>query len=129
MTVPPLPSNAPIGGHPSSAGGPAAGKSGAGAPRESVAERALGVVILFVFWTAFASLASGLALFVAVPGEPTGELLLRSGLLGLLLMPILRVLTIVATAARQKDRMTVAATLTVLGILLALTIRDAFVRR
>ena len=58
-------------------------------------------------------------------GSQAGALLLMGGMLGLLLMPLLRLFETLVSAIRQGDRLTFAATLAVLAILGALTIRDA----
>ena len=53
------------------------------------------------------------------------HLCLSAGLLGLLLMPLLRLAWTLATAIRQRDWLMFVATLAVLAILGALTLRDA----
>lgn len=88
-------------------------------------ERVLAAVMLAVFWAAFSSLAAGLMLSVWHPRDDLGAELLNAGLLALLTMPILRLLTAVVSAARCRDWLTMGATLAVLGILFALTLRDA----
>lgn len=92
---------------------------------ESPVERVLSAVMLVVFGCAFAALAAGLALWVWQPHGDAGALTLAAGLLGLLLMPILRLAAAIATAIRERDWLTLGATLAVLGILCALTLRDA----
>ena len=94
-------------------------------PLESTFERAVGRVMLIAFWTAFTTLAAGLLLWLARPSSDAGTIGLSAGLLGLLTMPLLRLAAVVATAARERDWVTLGSTLLVLGILLALTIRDA----
>lgn len=94
-------------------------------PIESFLERVLSTVTLAVFWAAFSALAAGLMLSVARPGDDLGAVLLDAGLLALLAMPILRLLTAAVVAARGRDWLTMGATLAVLGILFALTLRDA----
>ena len=92
---------------------------------ESRVERALSPALIVVFWTAFVCLVAGLGLWAGVPRGTLGDRLLTAGLLGLLTLPILRLIAIVATAARQRDWLLVASTLAVLTILGALTLRDA----
>jgi uncharacterized membrane protein len=92
---------------------------------ESAFERIVSILILVAFWSAFICLGSGLATWLAVPGAAIALELLESGLLGLLALPLLRLVAAVASASRNRDWMTVAATLAVLGILFALTLRDA----
>ena len=92
---------------------------------ESSFERVTGAVMLVAFWVAFATLALGLAIWIAAPGSDAGALYLSGGLLGLLLMPLLRLAWTLATAIRQRDWLMFMATLAVLAILGALTLRDA----
>ena len=92
---------------------------------ESIVERLVGVSMLVVFWAAFACLALGLGLWVANHSSEWGALLLAGGLLGLMVMPTLRLIAILAAAYRERDWMLLGATLTVLAILLVLTLRDA----
>ena len=92
---------------------------------ESSFERVTGAVMLVAFWVAFATLAVGLAIWIAVPASDAGDLYLSAGLLGLLLMPLLRLAWTLATAIRQRDWLMFMATLAVLAILGALTLRDA----
>jgi hypothetical protein len=93
---------------------------------ESAAERLLTVVILAVFWSAFTCLAAGLAYWLAAPAATAATHLLEAGMAGLLALPVLRLLTAVASAARTRDWMTMGATVVVLMILFALTLRDAY---
>ena len=92
---------------------------------QSSAERVVAGLALALFWCAFASLAVGLAIWVTDHGSQASALLLMGGMLGLLLMPLLRLFETLVSAFRQGDRLTFAATLAVLAILGALTIRDA----
>ena len=92
---------------------------------ESSLERVTAAVMLVAFWMAFTTLAVGLALWVAVPASDAGGLCLSGGLLGLLLMPLLRLAWTLATAIRRRDWLMFTATLAVLAILGALTLRDA----
>jgi Protein of unknown function (DUF1634) len=92
---------------------------------DSPAERVLATITLIAFWAAFISLGAGLAVRVATPGGAAGESLLRTGLIGLMTLPILRVAATIATASRTRDWLLLKATLAVLAILLALTVRDA----
>ena len=92
---------------------------------ESLAERLLSIVSLVVFWCAFASLAAGLAMWVRDHTTYSAALLLMGGLLGLLVMPLLRLLIVLSSAISERDRLTLMTTLAVLAILCALTIRDA----
>jgi hypothetical protein len=93
--------------------------------QESTVERTISIVILVVFWAAVLCLATGLASWLAVPDAPIATTLLERGLLGLLALPLLRLVAAIATASRDRDWMTIAATLVVLGILCVLTLRDA----
>jgi hypothetical protein len=92
---------------------------------ESAAERALTLMMLAVFWTAFLGLGGGLAIWLAVPAAPAAATLLDAGLAGLLALPVLRLVAAIVSAARTRDWTTMAATLAVLVILFALTLRDA----
>ena len=92
---------------------------------ESLAERLLSTVSLVVFSCAFASLGGGLAMWVRDHASYAAALLLMGGLLALLSMPLLRLLIVLASAIRERDRLTLLTTLAVLAILGALTIRDA----
>ena len=92
---------------------------------ESSLERVTLAVMRLTFWAASVSLAAGLALWVAVPASDHGALWLNVGLLAFLLMPLLRLVRILATATRQRDWLLFMAALAVLGILGALTLRHA----
>jgi uncharacterized membrane protein len=92
---------------------------------ESSAERVISAVTRIAFWMAFTMLAVGLALWIAIPSSEAGPLCLNAGLLGLLLMPVLRLAWTLAEAIRQRDWLMFAATLAVLTILGALTLRHA----
>jgi hypothetical protein len=91
----------------------------------SAFERIVSVVMLGMFWAAFSCLAVGLTWWLVIPTATLGMNLLTVGLVGLLVMPLLRLVETIASAARTRDWMTVAATLAVLAILFALTLRDA----
>ena len=93
--------------------------------RESLSERILSVLALVVFWTAFVSLAAGLGLWLAAAEATAGAGLLRTGLIGLFIMPGLRLMLAIASAVRTRDWILFGATIAVLAILLALTVRDA----
>ena len=97
------------------------------APRldESSFERILAAVMLVAFWAAFTTLAAGLLLWLAFPASDAGAVCLSAGLIGLLAMPLLRLVWAMATAIAQRDWLMLGATLTVLAILTALTLRDA----
>jgi hypothetical protein len=92
---------------------------------ESSFERVTGAVMLVAFWVAVGTLAAGLALSIALPASDSGALCLSAGLLGLLLMPLLRLAWTLATAIRRRDWLLFMSTLAVLAILGALTLRDA----
>jgi hypothetical protein len=92
---------------------------------ETSFERILSALLLVVFWTAFSALGVGLILWLAMPAIDTGAVAMTAGLLGLLLIPMLRVVWAMATALARRDWLMLAATLTVLAILIALTLRDA----
>ena len=91
---------------------------------ESAFERVLAVVMIAVFWTAFTCLAAGLGLWLLPGGADTGAQVLRAGVIVLLSLPALRLASVIVTAARDRDGLTVAATVVVLLILAALTLRD-----
>jgi hypothetical protein len=92
---------------------------------ESSAERVISAVMLVAFWMAFITLAVGLALWIAIPSSEAGPICLNAGLLGLLVMPLLRLAWTLAEAIRQRDWLIFTATLAVLAILGALTLRHA----
>ena len=94
-------------------------------PAESSFQRIISMLMLVVFWASFTALGAGLVLWLAAPASDAGSLAMASGLLGLLLMPMLRVVWALATALATRDWLMLAATLTVLAILTALTLRDA----
>jgi hypothetical protein len=100
-----------------------------GRATETSAERVMAAVMVVVFWTSFLALAAGLALWLAVPGSDAAALALASGLLGLLLIPMLRLIWVLAGASARRDWLTFGATLAVLAILIALTLRDAAMLR
>jgi uncharacterized membrane protein len=93
--------------------------------RETSFERIVSAVMLVVFWSAFSALGAGLILWAATPAIDAGSLAMAAGLLGLLLMPMLRVVWALAKALAQRDWLMLGATLAVLAILIALTLRDA----
>lgn len=92
---------------------------------DSSFERIMSAVMLAVFWISFTALAGGLILWLTLAARDAGLLTLAGGLLGLILMPLLRVIATLATAAARRDWLMLAATMMVLGILIALTLRDA----
>lgn len=92
---------------------------------ESSFERIFSAVMLVAFWAAFTTLAAGLLLWLAFPASDAGVVCLSAGLIGLLAMPLLRLAWAMATAIAQRDWVMLAATVTVLAILTALTLRDA----
>lgn len=92
---------------------------------ESRFERTTALVMVVLFWAAFSCLGAGLALWLADPVRPSGALLLFAGLMGLLTIPIVRLVSVIAGSLRQRDWLTFWATLAVMAILLALTVRDA----
>ena len=94
-------------------------------PTDSGFQRIVSALMLIVFWASFTALGAGLVLWFASPAADTGPLAMAGGLLGLLLMPMLRVVWAMATALASRDWLMLAATLTVLAILMALTLRDA----
>jgi Protein of unknown function (DUF1634) len=94
-------------------------------PTESSFQRIVSALMLAVFWASFTALGVGLVLWLAAPATDAGSLAMAGGLLGLLLMPMLRVVWALATALAGRDWLMLAATLTVLAILIALTLRDA----
>jgi hypothetical protein len=92
---------------------------------ESSIERIIGAVMLIVFSIAFATLVAGLILWLTVPASDRGMNWLNAGLLGLLLNPALRLAWTLATALRRRDWLLLLATLVVIAILGALTLREA----
>lgn len=94
-------------------------------PSESSFERIVSALMLVVFWTSFTALGAGLILWLAAPATDAGALAMAAGLLGLLLLPMLRVVWALATALAVRDWLMLGATLAVLAILIALTLRDA----
>lgn len=92
---------------------------------ESIAERALSTLMLVLFWVAFAGLTAGLICWLAAPTAAAGRDLLTAGLAGIIAMPILRLLAAMAAAVRTRDAVLLIATLAVIAILFALTLRDA----
>ena len=92
---------------------------------ETSFERIVSALMVVVFWAAFTALGTGLILWLVKPAIDAGAVAMTAGLLGLLLMPMLRVVWAMATALAQRDWLMLAATLTVLAILIALTLRDA----
>ena len=95
------------------------------ASSESTLERIADASMLVIFWAAFASLATGLWLWVMRHDSESGALLLTGGLLGLMVLPTLRLVAAIATATRERDWLTLWSTLAVLALLGALTLRDA----
>lgn len=96
-----------------------------GQASETSFERIASALLLVAFWTAFSALGAGLILWFATPAIDTGAIAMTAGLLGLLLIPMLRVVWAMATALARRDWLMLGATLAVLAILLALTLRDA----
>ena len=94
-------------------------------PTESSFQRIVSALMLAVFWASFTALGAGLVLWLAAPATDAGSLAMAGGLLGLLLLPMLRAVWALATALASRDWLMLAATLTVLAILIALTLRDA----
>lgn len=81
--------------------------------------------LVLIFWIACGCLAAGVIWWLASPAAAGPGYLLNGGLLGLLVLPLLRLSAILVAAARRRDRVTLAATIAVLAILFALTLRDA----
>ena len=92
---------------------------------DSIVERFVGLTILVVFWAAFGSLAVGLAVWTRDHSSEPAALMLGGGLIGLMALPGLRLVAVLAAAHRERDQMLLASTLAVLAILIALTLRDA----
>jgi hypothetical protein len=92
---------------------------------ESRFERLVSAALLAAFWLAFTTLAAGLMLWLAAPATDAGAACLTAGLLGLLVLPLLRLTAAMATSLRERDWLTLLAALAVLAILTALTLRDA----
>ncbi|MBA2604008.1 MAG: hypothetical protein H0U94_10515 [Acidobacteria bacterium] len=87
-------------------------------------ERIMSGLMLSVLWLSFAALAVGLGLWLTRPGNHAA-LLLTGGLLGLFLIPVMKLADVSIAAVRERDWVTLAATLVVVVILLAFTLRDA----
>lgn len=94
-------------------------------PADSSFQRIVSALMVAVFWASYAALAGGLVLWLAAPATDAGSIAMAGGLLGLLLLPMLRVVWALATALATRDWLMLAATVTVLAILIALTLRDA----
>ena len=92
---------------------------------QPLADRLIGLLMLVVFRGAFTCLAAGLALWLWGPGTRGASHILEAGLIALLALPLLKILAVIAAAWREKDRLTLFATLTVLAVLMALTLRHA----
>jgi uncharacterized membrane protein len=95
---------------------------------DRTAERVLSRLMLGLFWAAFACLAAGLALWLSHTADARALILLTAGLMGLLAMPLLKLVAIMVSAAAARDRLTLGATIAVMVILGALTLRDALGR-
>jgi hypothetical protein len=78
-----------------------------------------------VFWAAFACIATGLGIWLSHAADDTAMVILTVGLVGLLGMPLLKLVSILVEAIAARDWVTFGATLTVIAILAALTLRDA----
>src|SRR4029079_10571694 len=72
-------------------------------PAESSFQRIVSTLMLVVFWASFTALGAGLVLWLAAPASDAGSLAMASWLLGLLLMPMLRVVWALATALATRD--------------------------
>lgn len=81
-------------------------------------------LMLGVLWLSFAALAVGLGLWLTPPGHHA-VLLLTGGLMGLFLIPLMKLADVSILAVRERDWVTLAATVAVVVILLAFTLRDA----
>lgn len=90
----------------------------------SIVERLLAALMLALLRASFACLAAGLVLWLANRQAPAAHVL-TAGLLALLAIPLFKVVAVMVSAARERDWLTCGATLAVLVILVALTIRDA----
>jgi hypothetical protein len=91
----------------------------------AVGGTALAWLMRGVFWAAFACIAAGLAAWLSHAADDTAMLVLTIGLVGLFAMPLLKLVSILVEAAAARDGLTLAATLMVMAILGALTLRDA----
>ena len=76
------------------------------------------------FRLAFGCLAAGLGVWLIRAGSPAPQIL-TAGLLGLLLMPVLKLVAVILAAGRERDWLTLGATVVVTIILFAFTFRDA----
>lgn len=92
---------------------------------ESVFERITALFMIVLFWTSFSCLAAGLAVWLSNPTHTSAALLLFAGLMGLLTIPIVRLVSVIAASLRARDWLTFWATIAVMAILFALTLRDA----
>jgi hypothetical protein len=92
---------------------------------ETRLERILMLLMLLLFWAAFLCLVAGLGLWLLPHGDAVAAGFLRVGLIGLIALPVLRLVLALATAARTRDGILLAATVAVLAIVWALTLRDA----
>jgi Protein of unknown function (DUF1634) len=92
---------------------------------ESVFERITALFMILLFWTSFVCLAAGLAVWLGNPTHTSPASLLFAGLMGLLTIPIVRLVAVIAASLRARDWLTLWATVAVMVILFALTLRDA----
>jgi hypothetical protein len=90
--------------------------------------RVLAILMRLVFWAAFAGVAAGLGVWLSHTADPAAMVLLTAGLFGLLAMPILKLVAILVASAAARDWLTLGATIAVMVILGALTLREAFSR-
>lgn len=97
-------------------------------PAAGAPERWLFRLSTLLLGLAWLCLAAGTVWWVWRRAAPEAAALLSAGLLGLLALPVLRLASILAGAVRERDRVTIAATLAVIAILVAFTLRDAAAR-
>ena len=88
-------------------------------------ERALDAALLTAFRLALVCMVAGLTWTLSAPADVRGAYVLTAGLLALMATPALRLLSILAAATRDRDWVTFGATVAVIVILVALTLRDA----
>lgn len=93
-------------------------------PAESRFERILASLILAATWAASGLLLTGLILWL-IDRDGAGHALIVAGLWAFLGTPVLKLGAVSAAAAREGDRLTLAAAAAVMAILFALTLRDA----
>lgn len=92
---------------------------------DTAASRAFSALMFGLLVMSGAGLLSGLVLWLVHPHGAPASVLLTSGLIGLLAIPVVKLVAVLVAAAGDRDWLTLGATLAVIVILFALTLRDA----